>query len=229
MIRLFLLFISLFFSELLVSQSFVEAYLNSYDMNKEVLNFSYDMVYESYGVTKLVDSYSMHVEVVEDQVYTKSKSIESYSFDSTSIIIDSKNKSIQLNTGVEFKSQQIPDPEDVKRMVSLATRETNREIDDLLEYSLYFEGQKFSQIKLVVSNKSREFVKMVYVFSNSLPNAKYVDKEPVIRLEVLMKNFNKNITSFTTPLSEFLKFDGERFSLQSKYSNYQFVTNYAQY
>lgn len=210
----------------LLSQNFYAAYEKAYAQYESATNVAYDISYVSLGKTALIDKTTMHVELVDGITYTQMNNIQSFNFDSTSVIIDNDNRQIQLNVGIPTPSINIQNLLAIKELIKTAEREGVQKREGEKWHSLYFKGGDFSAITMVVDAKTGGFKKMQYHLANALVNAEVEKDEPVEVLEIQFNNYQKNKTAFTQPLENFLQFDGKRFTVQKKYSNYQFVNNY---
>ena len=208
------------------SQTFLEAYTDAFNYYSGSINASYTIEYVSLGKTTIIDKSVINIEQLNGVTYTEMEGIESFSLDSTSIIVDHTNKQIQLNIGLKTTKFEIQNIELIKKTIASSSRESTKKIDSKIHHTLYFNDQQYKEIIMVINAKTKEFERMVYVLSESIHNEDVESDEPLERFEIRFNNYKKDISELSHSLESFLKFDGQRFSLQQKYSTYQFVNNY---
>lgn len=211
------------------AQNFKKAYRKVYSFYENAENVSYEINYISRGKSTIVDKTAMLVEIIDKVIYTKKDNIQSFTFDSTSVIIDNENKQIQLNVGVAQIKPSIQNLDVINQLVELSIKESYKKSVKGKKYTLYFNNQDFKEISMVLDPTTDKFKKMTFLLSEPIYNSDVKNEEAVESFEIEFNDFKQNIKSFSEPLEQFLRFTGERFVPQQKYSTYQFVSNYDLY
>lgn len=210
------------------AQDFSKAYERAYQQLVSQENIAYQMRYLSRGANTVVDESSLYIEKIGDQSYSKMGKLESYLLDSTSVVIDHEQESILLNVGV-----QVPDLSTgldrialIEQLEQEAVRRTVDSTSEWVQHNLWFQEQNFKKLSVSFSKATGNFQRIVFYPAKPIENYEEVEEEAVVAYEVLFENYQTNLQDFSTPLSNYLQFNEGKYSLQSTYSNYQFVTNY---
>jgi len=208
------------------SQEFYAAYKKSYSAFKIDKNISYTISYVNYDGLKEVSSTTMKVERVDGIVYTEVENMQSYGFDSTSVIINHSDQLIQLNKGVVPFKQNIQNLALIEELSAEAESESKKKVNNQIWYTLHFNDQKFKDITMVVNSKTKVFEKMVYILSEPVHDYQDKNSKPIDRFEIRFENLNNSLEELSNPLNKILRFDGKKFLVMKQYATYQFINNY---
>jgi hypothetical protein len=226
MIKGILFSFMLVLSQVVLGQDFYNAYEKAYRFYEKSKNASYEISYLSISKTAVIEETAMQIETIDGVTYSKVGEIESYKFESTSVIIDHRHKQIQLNIGLEAPSTNLQNLDVIVELIKKSEKESVKKEPQEKWYTLHFPEGDYKTVTMVLNDKTGEFKKMIYELTFSLVNDDVENDEPIKSFEIHFRNYKKNKTEFSQPLESVLKFDGERFSPQKKYSTYQFVNNY---
>ena len=211
------------------AQSFGEAYTHAFNLLSNSENIGYNITYLSKGKSSVVDKRSMRMEKVGNSYHTKMEGVESYLIDSTSIVIDHEYKSILLNDGIANPAMNEQLKGRLELIMGLEKEAATSKVDSsgsTRRYTLYFNDQEFKEVAFEVSKEDGWFQKLVFVLSTPIENSEEMQEEALTSLEVIIENYEKEMSSFSTPIEKYFNKINGRYQLLPAYSNYQFTNNY---
>lgn len=223
----FLVFLSCFISG--NAQTFTELLSKAYRSLENLKNVSYEVVYRSFGESEIISDVNMKIEIINGTIYTQIDKIETYSLDSTQIIIDHQEKTILLNTGLQKGLNQ---GGVISQLQMIDQLEKKAEKIDIMEkgaskkVTLYFSNEEFVKVELEFDSNSGLFKSVKLFPKNPIENVVETEEPPVVQYEIKIANLNQKISQLTTPLSSYLEVKDGRYILKSKYSSYRYENNY---
>jgi|GEM_PF-6843011 len=218
--------ILLFISASLEAQSFSEAYETAYQYFMAQENYAYQIRMKSSALGVVVSDYQMQMEKIGDHIYSKVEQTESYSLDSTSIIIDHESESILLNEKLDLlkKDQFINNLSLIKDLEKKAVASKMEKKGELTRHTLVFRENEFLEISIDVDTEKGLFHGIA--FKPNLDLIVLEEERKVDTYEIIIEEYNTDISAFSQPISTFMDYREGKYEPNSKYSTYQFINNY---